>query len=243
MEIVEFAWIAAVVLLAATAQTVSGFGFALLAVPMMSLMVDPRIAVVVATLLGAVSSTSQSWFDRADIDWPLTRRLSLAAFAGMPFGLLVFLVVSDTFLRVFVGSVVLVAGVMLVRGFLIPHASTRYDWLMGAASGVLATSTSTNGPPLVFLMQAKRLAPGPFRATINMVFTASNAAAISLFALSGKITQAGVVAVGVALPSMLAGLRLGYMLRPRLDTDTFRVMVFVLLFLSALSAFAAAFFG
>lgn len=243
MDAAELVWIAAVVVLAGTAQTVSGFGFALLAVPLMSLFVDPRVAVVVSTLLGAVSSTSQSWIDRHDIDWALTRRLSLSAFVGMPAGLALFIVVDETFLRFFVGGVVLVAAVLLVRGFTISHASTRFDAAMGAVSGILATSTSTNGPPLVFLMQAKRLPPGPFRATINMVFTVSNAAAITLFAASGKITSTGLVAAAVALPSMFAGLRLGYRVRPRIDADRFRILVFIMLFLSALSAFTAALLG
>lgn len=243
VEPFELAWVAVVVLVAATAQTVSGFGFALLAVPMMTLMVDPKLAVVVATLLGATSSTSQSVIDRGHIDWPLTRRLSLAALVGMPAGLVVFLMVDENTLRVFVGSVVLVAALLLMRGFAISAESTRADWWLGAASGVLATSTSTNGPPLVFLMQAKGLEPATFRATINAVFTAANVVAITLFASTGKVTLEGLSAAAIAVPSMLVGLRIGYLVRPRVRADRFRVLVFVLLVMSAVSAFTAAMLG
>lgn len=243
MDHIELAWVAVVVLVAATAQTVSGFGFALLAVPMMTLLVDPRVAIVVATLLGATSSTSQSLIDRRHINWPLTRRLSLAALLGMPAGLAVFLFVDEAFLRMLVGSVVLVAALLLLRGFSIPAEATRADWWLGAASGVLATSTSTNGPPLVFLMQAKGLPPTTFRATINAVFTTANAVAITLFALAGKVTVDGLSAAALGLPSMLLGLRVGYVVRPRVHPARFRILVLTLLVLSAFSAFAAALLG
>lgn len=243
MEGAEIAWIVVVVLVAGTAQTVSGFGFALLAVPMMSLLVDPREAVVVATLLGAVSSTSQAFIDRAHANRAMVGRLALAAYLGMPFGLTLFLVFSESALRFFVGIVVALAGVMLIRGFTIHSATTRYDWLLGWFSGVLATSTSTNGPPLVFLMQAKKLDPSSFRATINAVFTLSNVGAIALFLAAGRVTGPSLIGALWAVPAMIGGLRLGYALRPRLDADRFKVLVFVLLFLSALSALVAAFLG
>ena len=45
---------------------------------------------------------------------------------------------------------------------------------VGFVSGVLNTSLSTNGPPLVFGLQARHLGAAPFRATISTVFAFSN---------------------------------------------------------------------
>lgn len=240
MPLMEIVWIVVVVAIAGTAQTVSGFGFALLAVPMMTLVVDPRQAVIVSTLLGALSSTSQAIIDRRHADVSMVRRVSIAALAGMPFGLTLFVFLPEDLLRVFVGVVVAVAAMFLIRGFTIHGDSRRSDFLFGWFSGVLATSTSTNGPPLVFLLQAKRLSPDSFRATINAVFTFSNIAAITLFLSAGRVTVTILHAVAWAVPAMVLGLRVGYLLRPALSVERFRVLVFALLFLSSASALSAA---
>ena len=51
----DLAWIAGCIAFASFAQSLSGFGFSLLAVPLMTLVVSPRDAVVVATIIGMIS--------------------------------------------------------------------------------------------------------------------------------------------------------------------------------------------
>ena len=183
----ELAWIAGCIAFASFAQTLSGFGFSLLAVPLMTLVVSPRDAVVVATIIGAISTTSQAVIDRKHVDSSIAKRLILASYAGMPFGLTAFIFVSETGLRLVLGVVVISAAVLLLRGFRLRDDSHHLDWLFGIVSGFLSTSTSTNGPPLVFLMQARQLAPATFRATINTVFAVVNVGALALFVSAGKV--------------------------------------------------------
>ena len=92
----ELAWIAGCIAFASFAQTLSGFGFSLLAVPLMTLAVSPRDAVVVATIIGAISTTSQAVIDRKHVDASIAKRLIMASYAGMPFGLMAFIFVSET---------------------------------------------------------------------------------------------------------------------------------------------------
>jgi uncharacterized membrane protein YfcA len=218
----------------------SGFGFALIAVPLLSLFIDPQMSVVLATVVGAFSSTFQAITDRRYAQKKLVQRLAVTAYMGMPFGLVVFLVVSESVLRFIVGVVVLIAAVALMRGFYISHTNKKIDWIMGWASGVLATSTSTNGPPLVFLLQAKKLSPESFRASINVVFSLTSFGAILLFAVSGNITTEDFGGIAVSVPMLLLGLAIGFKVRSRINAEQFRVLVFVLLVVSALSALLAA---
>lgn len=241
MALPEILWIVAVVAVSSFAQSLAGFGFGLLAVPMMSLMVLPHDAVVVATLIGAVSTTSQAVIDRHACEWGVARRMSAAAYAGMPVGLLAFVVVSESTMRFVLGIVVVLATVVLARGFVARSASRPLDFLMGWMSGVLSTSTSTNGPPLVFLLQARGMPPQTFRATLNSVFAVSNVGAICLFAATGHITADGSVAALVSLPVLFVSLRIGYALRPRVNATVFRTLVLTLLFVSGLSVLSSAF--
>ena len=241
MSAQEILWICLVVAGASATHAISGFGFALIAVPLLSLFIDPQVAVVLATVVGAFSSTFQAVADRRHANKSLVQRLALSAYIGMPFGLFVFIVVSESVLRFIVGLVVLLAAIALIRGFSISQSNKKLDWIMGWASGVLATSTSTNGPPLVFLLQAKKLSPESFRASINIVFSLTSFGAILLFALSGNITSDDFAGIAISIPMLLIGLAIGFKVRSRINAQQFRILVFVLLIVSALSALTAAF--
>ena len=110
------------------------------------------------------------------------------------------------------------------------------DYGAGFISGVLATSLSTNGPPLVFALQARQLSAPTFRATISTVFAFSNIGGLALFIVSGQITRDGIIAVAVSIPAMLFGQLLGYPIRKHVHGERFRVLVLVLLVLAAISA-------
>lgn len=241
MSWLELVWVAVSVGLASFAQSLSGFGFSLLSVPVMTLVVSPRDAVIISTLLGAVSTTTQAILDRAHRDWVLARSLAVSAYLGMPIGLGIFVVVSETMLRVVLGVVVVSATVLLARGFTLRDETKAVDWAMGFISGALSTSTSTNGPPLVFLMQARGLPPEVFRSTLNTVFALSNIGALALFLAAGKIDSRSFTGVLVALPALGVALSLGYRIRPFIQADRFRKMVLGMLVLSGVSVFVAAF--
>lgn len=240
IDVIDLVWIAGCVLVAGFAQSISGFGFALISVPLMSLVVDPRTSVVVATFVGAVASTVQAVAERRHVEWSSARRLASASYLGMPFGLAAFVVFDERALRLTVGVAVLFALGTLVAGFRLPADRHRFDWFLGIFSGALATSTSTNGPPLVFVLQARGLAPEAFRATINVVFSAVNFGAIALFVSAGKVTSSGLAGAAVAIPVLGVAMTLGWAVRGRLDAAMFRVFVLSLLGVSGLSALVAA---
>ena len=231
----EIFWIISCVAVAAFAQSIAGFGFGLLAVPMMQLVLDPHDAIVVSTLIGAVSTTSQALLDRKSVDKASVKRLTIASYIGMPFGLLVFVFVSDSVLRLTLGVVVVLAAVVLSRGFTLKDGSHYFDWVLGMMSGVLATSTSTNGPPIVFVLQARRMSPPEFRSTINTIFSFANLGAIALFLSTGKVTMHSFYGALVALPALFLALRIGYAIRPRVSADFFRKLVLIMLVMSGVS--------
>ena len=224
--------IAVAVFVAAFAQIIVGFGFGLLSMPIMTLAVPVSRAVVVSTLLGIMTTTWQAWHLRADADRPLVKRLSLAAFAGMPLGLWILNVVTDRALRLTLGVSILTATALLVARVDLHHIGRGFDVVLGFLSGVLNTSLSTNGPPLAFDLQARQLPPHRFRATIASVFFLSNIVGLTLFVLDGRITSTGVNAAVIALPAWLGGQLLGWPVRTRLNSDHFRRVVLALLSLA-----------
>jgi uncharacterized protein len=231
--------VAAIAGLAAFVQSAAGFGFALMAVPLMALAVNTRQAVVVATMLSLCTSSLQAWTGRHDIDRVVARRLILACFVGMPFGLAVFLAVDEGALRVMLGVSILAMVALLARGLDLTGRGSGVDWVAGFVSGVLSTSLSTNGPPLVFVLQGRQFEPTAFRATLRTIFAATGVVSLTAFLVTGQVTRESLIAFAYAVPATAVGLVAGERLQPHLDGDRFRPMVLGLLVLSALSALAA----
>ena len=235
MTATELIVVAVAIFFAAFVQVLSGFGFALLSMPIMTLAIPVKEAVVVSTLLGTFSTAWQAVKLRQDTQRPLAKRLTLGAFVGMPLGLFVLNVVSDTALRLSLGIAVIIATLLLVARINLSAATNHFDYAVGFVSGVLNTSLSTNGPPLVFGLQARHLQPAGFRATISTVFAYSNVVTLALFALNGKITADGLTAAAIAFPAWGIGQGLAWPVRKHVHGERFRVMVLSLLFIAGTS--------
>ena len=237
----QVAGVILVVIFAAFVSKLSGFGFGLIVVPLMSLFMAPRDAVIISTLLGLVTTLNQAWVERHHADLPVVRRLFLSACVGMPLGLLVFVLVPERVLRVVLGVTVVAAAFVLGRGFRMNGASRRAELALGFTSGVLNTSVSTNGPPLVFLLHARGYAPEAFRGTISRVFLYSNLVSVSLFLWAGKVEGPAALTSLVAVPFVFLMQWAGAKAQPHLHGERFRILVLSLLFLSGISAVLAAF--
>lgn len=223
------------VLVASTTQVTVGFGFALLSVPLMALALPTREAVVVSTILGLVTSSFQAWHGRRDTERDVVVRMVASALVGLPLGWLLFTRVDDDVLRALLGVSVILA-VLLLATNRVATGSRRLDVVCGALSGALASSLSTNGPPLVFALQARGLSMSAFRPTINTVFTVSGVVALTGFVMSDDVSGDALIHSLMAIPVLLLGSRIGFLLRGRVPESGARRLVLALLALAGTAA-------
>ena len=108
-----------------------GFGFALLAMPIMTLAIPVEEAVVIVAILALVTTLWQSIHLRHDADPALVKRLTIASFVGMPLGLVVLNVVDDTTLKIVLGVSVLIATFLLARRLNLSHVGPGLDRIAG----------------------------------------------------------------------------------------------------------------
>ena len=229
-----------VILVTGWVQATAGFGFALLTVPLLLLRLSLSEAVVISTLVGTIGNLGHSLHSRTDLDTTLTRRFLLCTVLGGPLGVYLLFSVDARWLKLGLGVSILFGVLALQRGFDGVRQGSWFDWLFGLISGVLNTATSTNGPPLVFVLQARRIQPAAFRATLNTVFLFSGIYAGALYAFRGKITVELLLASALSLPMLLAGSIAGVRMRARINEKTFRRGVLFLLTLSGVSTILSA---
>lgn len=240
MEPLVVAAIVLIVVLGVVAQTVAGFGFALLVVPVFVTILDVRDAIVLATLLGVLNSGILAVSNRAHVPWETVGPMLIGAIAAMPLGLVVLLVAPADGIRLLVGIATAVMAVALLRGLRFGDRSVRSELAVGAISGALNTSTGANGPPVVLYLQGREHPPDEFRAALAVFFVTCNVVTLGIFAASGIISKDALALFAVALPAVAAGNWLGRVLAGRVSADAFRRIVYGLLFASAFAAIAAA---
>ncbi len=243
MTIQQFIFIALIVLGASIIQALFGFGFGLISVPLMIFFVDLPTAVVTATAVSTVSCAIQWWESRAVQAREMSQRLVCSAIIGMPFGLWLLLNLDARLMKGVLGIVVLFGVFLSIKGFDLQRLPKTFDYAMGVVAGVLSTATSTNGPPLVFLLHARHFEPQDFRAVLNRVFTFLNFFTLVIFTLAGKMTGEALQLALLSIPVMGTGVFIGTRLRSRINPDHFRNLVIGLLTLSGLSAIANAIFS
>jgi uncharacterized protein len=224
-------------------QAVAGFGFALLAVPLMVVVIDLQSAVIISSFVGTLSNMLQSWQLRRNINRNMTRRFVLATAVGSPVGLLLFVYANQSALKIVLGLSILFGVFVLSRGLELQHVSSWLDWIMGILSGVLLMATSTNGPPLVFVLQARRFDPATFRATLNMVFLVSGTFGLVMFGLAGEILRSDVNVAAFAIPAMVIGVSTGVVIRKYVQQELFKKIVLFLLTIGGLSSLFGGIFG
>lgn len=221
--------------IAACIYMIAGFGFALFAVPSISLFMPVTEAVSLLTLLGLTSVLRQSFALREHIDRPSAIRFSLWAVAGMPVGYWIVNIISDQALRIFLGVSTIIATVVLLRRSENHTSHPAVESSFAFASGVLNVSIGTNGSPLVFALQGRRLTPNQFRATIAVIFAISAVVTSTIFALDGRYTSRILLLAVCALPSWLIGTLTGRNVAEKIDQQQFRSVVLVLLAITGIS--------
>jgi hypothetical protein len=232
--------VALAVAVASYAQAVSGFGFALIASPLIATVEGPKTAVVG----GAVVATLQSLYViralRPDVHWRPVALITGASLLGMPLGLLAFSRLSKQELTAVIGALVLLFALLMWRGWRLPDTRLT-EVIAGIVSGSLATSTGTSGPPIVITFHGRGLRPNAFRACLAGVFTLQGLATVGLFAAAGKFDADVWRVIAVGTPAMVAGWLAGNRLFVRIDPDRFRKIVLGMLVVSGLVAVGGAF--
>lgn len=206
---------------AAFAQSVSGFGFALVAVPLLAVTLDAQTAVVTASMISLAMTLVTAVAERRHIQWEATRALTVWAIAGMPLGLVALKLLSSGVLTGVIAVVTLACTVLVWKRWRMSPTPARVS-LAGAASGVLLTATATNGPPLVAVLQAMGLNPRQFRATISAIFALGGLVGALGFAITGELDAHAATYIALGLVAGALGGWAGNHTFGRIDASQFR---------------------
>ncbi len=223
---------------AATLKGVTGFGFPLVAVPLLSTILGPRVAIpmiAIPTMLSNVIVVSRGGGSRATVALVgILAGLALGTIAGA----LLIKTLDQRLLSVLVGGVTLlyVAATAFRLTTLIPPAlGERAAPAIGLLAGLIGGATGIFAPFLASYLHLMRLAKREFVFWITMMFFVSNVVQIGSYYHLGLYAGA-VLAMSLAecIP-MAVGTWSGLVLQDRLDPVSFNRVVLAIVFLSSLN--------
>lgn len=229
--------VAGIALLSGIVHGYTGFGGALLMVPLLSFFMTPAHAIA-STMIGAVIgqvSIARQVMPRAN--WEECRPFLAALIVGLPAGTYL-LVVSDTdVIRRVVGASTLAAAALFATGWAYKGRRTAVaSFVFGMVSGLLGGATGQGGPPAVAYFIASPQAADVQRASIIVVVTGLLLAGLFFLAVAGVVTGP-VVALGALLSvPYMTGLWAGARLFSLLPRQNYRRGALILLVAAGLTA-------
>jgi uncharacterized membrane protein YfcA len=220
----------AVIFLATLIRSAFGFGEALIAVPLLALLIPIDVAVPLAVLLSitvALVAVVQDWhhIHLRSASW-----LVLSTLLGIPLGLLLLKTAPEHVVKATLAVVIIAFSVYcLINQHRLELKNDRLAWVFGFGAGILGGAYGMNGPPLVVYGALRRWTPERFRATLQGYFLPA-----SLVGLVGYwLTDLWVPAVTryylLSLLPAVAAILLGRAINRRLKGNRFLICVHVLL--------------
>ncbi len=229
----EFAVAFVITFIAATLQSTVGFGFALLSVPLLSLLNPifapvPQLIVVLPLTIAMVVREWGAVEPRSTV-WIFAGRIP-----GAFLGVALLKLLSTPALDVLMSFMVLI-GVALVVGSATFRRTPWSEFAAGTASGTMGMVSAIGGPPVALLY---RNDTGPtVRANLGLVFAIGVCITITVRTGAGEVSLSE-VAVGLALlPAVLMGLRASRGLLPRVEGTGLRNAIVIIAGAAALMLF------
>jgi uncharacterized membrane protein YfcA len=217
---------------------ISGFGSALVIVPLLAWRWPLTLVVPLALLIDIPANLLHTGLNIRQVAWREIPRLLLPMVIGTVLGIFLIDYVKSEWLLLLLGIYIAVIG---LRGFrstnsVTPLLHARWAWPAGLAMGGVETMFGTAGPVVVAWLSRRLTDPKVLRATLPIAIAVVAAMAICMAAATGRINQALLwTALLVLLPVALAGVVVGHALSKRLPAQQLRRVVFGLLVLSGIA--------
>lgn len=223
MTVMIILFVGIAVLFSSFIRGIAGFGFAIVAVPVMSLVLPPLQAVTLAVLAQLIVGFHDVYALRQDIHKPSVLRLAIGSLIGTPIGIYALAVLSPDAARVLI-SVAVMLGLLLLLRYkpAEPRPSGHLAAVTGVASGVFSGLAAMPGPPAVAYYLGVGMPAKETRASLLIFFFFSSLIATPGLALAGAIDLHMLVLVVVSVPGLIFGTWLGTEAFKRLGSDQYR---------------------
>jgi len=207
-----------------------GFGDALIAMPLLTLLVGIKTATPLTALIATTIATIILIKNWRKVDIKAARRLIVASLAGIPFGLVLLKTAPEAIVTKLLGGILFLFGLYrLIRPQFPPLRGPIWAYLFGFFAGILGGAYNTNGPLIVVYSSLRRWQPPEFRATLQGYFLPTGLLIIIGHGIAGLWTHQVISFYLYALPVILLSIAVGGWLHHRLSSEFFQRLIYLFL--------------
>lgn len=192
---------------------VTGMGFVIVSAGVLSLLLTPKAAIILMSIMVPPITIIQLFHHRAHAYAlrPLTPLLFMSG-VGVLIGVVLFAALPARVIGALMGTVI-VSFVVLRLLNRVPEITAAQARLagptIGLVGGVLSSTSGLSGPLFATYLVSLRIPPRPFAFTLNAIYSVLTTVRFFGFALAGAVTSTLLVMAGALMAPALAGQWLG----------------------------------
>lgn len=233
--------VAGVAFLAAFVQGVTGFGSALVAMPLLVPFLGVRGAAPLVALQSLAINAALLLPARRALPWRRVGPWLAGAAAGVPAGVLFLAGADERVARAALGAALAASALALLRTGRLPvPPGWEAALAAGGLAGVLGGAFNTAGPPVILHAASQGWPKRETHAALQLFFLLSGLAIAGLHAAAGLTSRGVLLAAAVALPALALGSLAGWAVHRRVSEERFRRLVQVTLLASGVALLLSA---
>lgn len=219
-----------IVFLGIFTQSLTGFGFALVAMPFLIQLLGSATAAPLGALIAITSQVLLTYRYRRMVNWRAIAPMSVAAVVGIPLGVKALQVISSDLLLTVLGVVLVLYAAYALMELHLPRLA-HPAWAVGAGfiSGLLSGAYNVGGPPLVMYAGCQQWSPQEFKGNLQGIFLVNSLSVIVVHLVAGHYQPVVIANYVIALPALAIGIVAGLTSDRWLNPVLFRRAVLVLL--------------
>lgn len=203
---IDLALVAAVAIVSGIIHGYTGFGAALVMVPLLAILYGPVEAIAVTSIAGLIGSLQVYRGASRIALWREVGPLTLAAVVATPLGVVVLFSVDPEWIRRAIGAFVLMAALLIMSGWVYRgRRGALASAVTGALCGAITGVAGVGGPPVVVYFLAAPEAVEVQRANIVISVGVVIALVLASMAVGGAFGSGTVARGVVAAPFYMAG--------------------------------------
>ncbi|HET8656330.1 MAG TPA: sulfite exporter TauE/SafE family protein [Longimicrobiaceae bacterium] len=215
-----------VLFVASLVRSAFGFGEAMVAVPLLALLMPVEVAAPIAVLTSITVAGLVLAQDWSEVHVRSAARLVLSTVFGIPLGLLLLTRVPEPVVKAVLAAVIIAfSAYSLSTRRNLSLDSDRTAWLFGFGAGILGGAYGMNGPPLVVFGALRGWSPRHFRATLQGYFFPASLMVMAGYWLGGLWTPAVTRHYLISLPAVVVAVLVGRFINRRMRGPRFLVYI------------------
>ena len=216
-----------------------GFGYGMIASPLLLLFVEPQTVVVTINSVVLALFVLITYRNRSYLSVRTILPISLAGLAGVPFGVWALSSVDASVLRVSIAGLILLLALVAVLRVRWPSSQQRaLGPLIGFVVGALVAALGIGGPFLALLLLSRGWSSGALRASMAFYFLFIKVTAVVGYGVAGLYTSERLVLILVVALPALAGFVVGALVTDRIDEALFRKAVLAVITVGSIMVLA-----